>query len=188
MDYCGARANACSHCTVAQTVKTAQCSGPRSATGNPRLDQAAKREDYPTSLNAELSWKMAVNTDFQPGGAIHRGLEKSQHQPGFLVHGEPCERQMEELAYSNGIIGKLDLILVPWHWSIQIEKVHRPEAPLDPTPTLPHAMPPQTNAALADPVTPVPQVLIDSLPCYHLDNVVSVLGNTSRSGWLLTDR
>ena len=35
--------------------------------GDPRLDQAAKREDYPTSLDAGLSWKMAVEADFQPG-------------------------------------------------------------------------------------------------------------------------
>ena len=40
--------------------------------GDPRLDQAAKREDYPTSLDAGLSRKMAV----QPGGTIHRGLEE----------------------------------------------------------------------------------------------------------------
>ena len=44
--------------------------------GDPRLDQAAKREDYPTSLDAGLSWKMAVEADFQPGGTIHRGLEE----------------------------------------------------------------------------------------------------------------
>ena len=31
--------------------------------GDPRLDQAAKREDYPTSLDAELAWKMAVKAD-----------------------------------------------------------------------------------------------------------------------------
>ena len=44
--------------------------------GDPRLDQAAKREDYPTSLDAGLSWKIAVEADFQPGGTIHRGLEE----------------------------------------------------------------------------------------------------------------
>jgi hypothetical protein len=45
--------------------------------GDPRLDQAAKREDYPTSLDAGLSWKMAVEADFQPGDTIHRGLEEA---------------------------------------------------------------------------------------------------------------
>ena len=53
LNYRGARANACSHCTVAQTVKSAQWA--ELSDGDPRLDQAAKREDYPTSLDAELS-------------------------------------------------------------------------------------------------------------------------------------
>ena len=74
LNYRGARANACSHCTVAQRVKSAQWA--ELSDGDPRLDQAAKREDYPTSLDAGLSWKMAVEADFQPGGTIHRGLEE----------------------------------------------------------------------------------------------------------------